>query len=279
MQFSHPKHNHFVPDAAPDPDSVSRTTHLGIGAHQDDLEFMAIHGILECFGRQDLWFGGIICTDGAGSVRTGHYAGLTDEQMRLIRSEEQRTAATIGQYAFITQLAHPSAVPKNAEKRGPMVDDIEAILKVARPDVVYIHNPFDKHPTHIGAFLATLEALRRLPKTHQPEQVFGCEVWRGLDWLPEQFKVLHDVSAHPDLVAALSAVFDSQIAGGKRYDAAVAGRRLANATFLDAHSIDSAERIAYAIDLGPLVREPDLAPRQFVGTILEEFATSITEML
>ncbi len=279
MQLSHPQQNHFVPESAPSPGSVSRTTHLGIGAHQDDLEFMALHGILECFRRRDRWFGGIICTDGSGSARTGPYADCTDEEMKAIRCEEQRIAATLGQYAFVTQLAHPSAVARNTEQRGVMVDEIEAILREARPDVVYAHNPFDKHATHVGVFLATLEALRRLPKTLRPRQVYGCEVWRSLDWLPEERKVHHDVSAHPNLAAALGGLFDSQITGGKRYDAAVDGRRLANATFLDAHSIDNAERLSYAIDLNPLVNDPSLSPQRFAATILEEFSASITEML
>ncbi len=279
MRLSHLQQNHFVPDTAPAPGSVSRTTHLGIGAHQDDLEFMALHGILECFRSRDRWFGGITCVDGAGSARTGPYVDCTDEEMKAIRSEEQKTAATLGQYAFITQLAHPSAVAKNAEQRSLMVDDIETILREARPEVVYTHNPFDKHATHVGVFLAALEALRRLPKTLQPRHVYGCEVWRGLDWLPEQRKVLHDVSAHPNLAAALSGVFDSQITGGKRYDAAVEGRRLANATFLDAYSIDNVERLSYAIDLGSLVNDSHLSPQRFAATILEEFSASITEIL
>ena len=45
------------------------TTHLGVGAHQDDLEFMALHGILECYQRPDRWFSGIMVTDGRGSSR------------------------------------------------------------------------------------------------------------------------------------------------------------------------------------------------------------------
>jgi LmbE family N-acetylglucosaminyl deacetylase len=53
-------------------EALARITHLGIGAHQDDLEFMAFHGILACFRmRDDRWFGGVTCTNGAGSSRTG----------------------------------------------------------------------------------------------------------------------------------------------------------------------------------------------------------------
>ena len=72
-------------------------------------------------------------------------------------------------------------------------------------------------------------------------------------WLPDSEKTVHDVSAHPDLATSLNRVFDSQIAGGKRYDLAVEGRRLANATFFDAHSVDEADRVQYATDLSSLI--------------------------
>jgi hypothetical protein len=51
-------------------------THLGIGAHQDDLEFMAFHGILALTTVTDRWFGGVTITDGRGSSRAGQVQGL-----------------------------------------------------------------------------------------------------------------------------------------------------------------------------------------------------------
>ena len=41
----------FVPDNKPVDEAISRTTHMAIGAHQDDLEIMAYDGILKCFGN------------------------------------------------------------------------------------------------------------------------------------------------------------------------------------------------------------------------------------
>ncbi|MCP4425341.1 MAG: PIG-L family deacetylase, partial [Chloroflexi bacterium] len=55
----------YIPDNAEVVTAVSRTTHLGIGAHQDDLEIMAYHGILACFDHNDKWFTGVTCTDGS----------------------------------------------------------------------------------------------------------------------------------------------------------------------------------------------------------------------
>ena len=45
----------FAPDRKPLKEALGRTTHLAIGAHSDDLEIMAYHGIAECFGRSDRW--------------------------------------------------------------------------------------------------------------------------------------------------------------------------------------------------------------------------------
>ncbi|MGK0456064.1 MAG: hypothetical protein ACJAUA_000354, partial [Zhongshania aliphaticivorans] len=46
MNLSQEDHDLYIPDSLPVDKALDRTTHLGIGAHQDDLEFMALHGIL-----------------------------------------------------------------------------------------------------------------------------------------------------------------------------------------------------------------------------------------
>src|SRR5262249_29633515 len=68
-----------VPDGAEAPDAVHRTTDLGIVAHADDLEFGDLAPIAVCQDDPDRWFGGVVCTDGAGSARTGPYAELSVE--------------------------------------------------------------------------------------------------------------------------------------------------------------------------------------------------------
>ena len=50
----------FVPDGKPAGEALKRTTHMGISAHQDDIEIMAYDGILKCFGRDDRWFLGLL---------------------------------------------------------------------------------------------------------------------------------------------------------------------------------------------------------------------------
>ena len=249
MKFHQPGAAVYIPDGAPLSDACARTTHLAVGAHQDDLEFMAFHGIVECFHHvEGRWFTGVTCTNGAGSSRTGRYGAYTDEQMRAVRKVEQNQAASIGRYAAMFQLDHPSSVVKNPADTM-LRDDLLAILQATRPKVVYTHNLADKHDTHIGVVIPLIQAIRALPADRRPAKVYGCEVWRALDWMEDHEKVAFDVTGYDNLAAAANGVFDSQIAGGKRYDLAVIGRRRANATFFASHGSDQADQIIYAMDI------------------------------
>ena len=96
ISFSNPSADLFIPDNAEPSQALGRTTHLGIGAHQDDLEVTALHGILACYQSDERWFGGVTVTNGSGSSRTNHYSDYTDEQMCAVRAEEQRKAAVVG---------------------------------------------------------------------------------------------------------------------------------------------------------------------------------------
>ena len=211
MQLSQTNADILIPDATDADTALQRTTHLGIGAHADDLEIMAQHGIFACFGKSDAWFTGVTCTDGRGSSRTGLYADCSDDDMVLIRKEEQGVAARIGRYSAMLQLMHTSAKAKDAAAMD-LCSDLVEILKATRPEIVYTHNPADKHATHIGVLTSVLAAIRRLPVGERPRQVYGCEVWRDLDWMPDDRKVVLDCSGHENLAAALVGVFDSQIA-------------------------------------------------------------------
>ncbi len=278
MKFHQPKAELFIPDGADETAALSRITHLGIGAHQDDLEFMAFHGIIECFQNDNEWFGGVTCTNGAGSDRMGAYGCYSDEQIQDVRRQEQKIAARIGRFGIMAQLDYPSSVvkdPNHAELR----EDLIALLRATGPRVVYTHNPADKHETHIGVMVAAIEAMRALPHEQRPNVVHGCEVWRNLDWMCDSEKVAHDVGSHDHLAAALTGVFDSQIAGGKRYDLAVQGRWRANATFFESHAIDRAEGIAFAMDLTPLVHDDSLDVADYVDGFILRFREDVLTKL
>lgn len=268
----------FVPDGTPVPDALSRITHLGIGAHQDDLEFMAFHGIVSCFANATKWFGGVTCTNGSGSARTGAYAQLTDDQMMVVRRREQNAAAVIGGYGAMVQLDYPSSAVKSATE-SRVTDDLTTILTVTRPEVVYTHNLADKHDTHVGVAIAALQAMRGLSRDQRPQHVWGCEVWRDLDWLPDGDKVLLDVSGRDHLAAALNGVFDSQIAGGKRYDTATVGRRAANATFFESHATDKVTQLNFAMDLSPLVHDETLDVADYVCAFIHKLESEVRAKL
>ncbi len=249
MKFNHPESDVFVPrDDVPPAEALARTSHLCVVAHQDDIEIMAYHGIAECFGRTDAWFSGVVVTNGSGSPRAGIYGAMSDAEMQRVRREEQRKAAALGDYSICIQLAHPSSVVKDP-RNASVVGDLKAIFTGCRPKVVYLHNPADKHDTHVAVLLRAMAALRELPPAARPERVIGCEVWRNLDWLLDSDKVELDDSVRPNLAAALLGVFDSQISGGKRYDLAAVGRRLANATFHTSHATDKGSAFTWGIDL------------------------------
>ena len=272
--FSNSSADIYVPGGGSASEALARVTHLAIGAHQDDLEFMAFPGIGECFEQPNKGFGGVVCGDGAGSSRTGRFADYTDEQMCAVRKEEQREAARVGKYAVMFQLDYPSAVMKSpADLR--LQNDLLAILQATQPEKVYAHQPADKHETHIAVLRATLGALRQLPMAQRPSQVLGCEVWRGLDWMLDADKVLLDISEREDLANQLNVLFASQIAGGKRYDLAVQGRRYANATFHNAHQGDKSSQVCVFMDLTPLVQDDGLDVVSFTEAYLDRFRTDV----
>ena len=220
----------------------------------------------------------MVVTDGAGSPRSGPFARYTDEQMKKVRRDEQRRAAKLGRYAAMIQLAHPSRLVKDP-KSEVVSGDLFAILSACRPEVVYLHNPADKHDTHIAVLLRCLEALRALPKAKRPREVYGCEVWRNLDWLVDTDKRLLDDSPRPALAAKLIGQFRSQIAGGKRYDRAIVGRRLANATFHTSHATDRVDAVTWAMDLTPLVQNEKLSIEKFTLAHLDRLRADVRDRL
>ena len=267
-----------IPDGKTVPDAISRTTHLGIGAHQDDLEFMAFHGILACYDKDDRWFGGVTITDGRGSSRAGKFKEWSDEQIAAERIREQEAAAVIGQYSFIAQLGFNSAAVRDTQQTA-VRDELRRILEVSRPEVVYLHNLADKHDTHVGCALRCIEAIRQLPQADRPKRVYGCEVWRDLDWLVDTEKTPMPISARPELARALNEVFATQIAGGKRYDLAVLGRRTANATFSNAHSTDQESAMQWAMDLTPLAQDDSLDPIAYTVGFIDRLKADVTSRL
>jgi LmbE family N-acetylglucosaminyl deacetylase len=267
----------YAADGSPVDAALARTTHLGVAAHQDDLEIMAYHGILECFGKPDKGFAGVTVTNGAGSPRDGLYARYSDEEMQVVRRKEQKKAAYVGEYSAHVFLDYSSGAVKDPHD-SPVVGDLKRIIAAAKPQVIYSHNLADKHDTHVAVTLRVIQALRDLPADARPQHLYGCEVWRNLDWLNDDDKVIFNVDGHENLATSLVGLFDSQVAGGKRYDLATMGRRRANATYLASHGVDESTSLIFAIDLTP-VMDPKVDVKEYTLGYIDRFAQEVSGRL
>jgi LmbE family N-acetylglucosaminyl deacetylase len=268
----------FVPDGVPEAEALARTTHMGIVAHPDDLEILAHPAILDCFGRDDRWFCGVVVADGAGSARGGPYAHVSDAEMVVIRRREQHKAAVVGEYGAVAMLGAPSAAVQDPARPG-IVETLVDLLRRARPRLLFTHNLADRHDTHVSVALATIDACRALPRDDRPQRVLGGEGWRDLDWLTGEDKLALDVSPRESLTAALIGVFDSQITGGKRYDLAAQGRRRAHATQQESHQIDATSALSLYMDLTPLVADPALDPEAYAAERIDRFARDVRDRI
>ncbi len=275
LQLNNPGAELFIPDGAGEDEALQRTTHMAIGAHPDDVEIMAYHAIIECFGNEEEWLTAVTVTNGAGSPRDDVYADYTDEEMRLVRKVEQKKAAMIGEYSLVALLDYPSSAVKDPSNEE-VVAELTELIRQASPQVISTHNLADKHDTHVAVALRTIQALRSLPTEARPEKLYGCEVWRDLDWMIDEDKVAFDVSAHENLAGALTGVMDSQVCGGNRYDLATMGRRRANATYYATHGVETASGMIFAMDLTPLIEDTSLDIGQYVAEHINRFAEDVS---
>jgi LmbE family N-acetylglucosaminyl deacetylase len=278
MKFNLDTAQIYVPDGLPAETALARTTHLAIGAHQDDLEIMAIDGILQCYQRDERWFTGVVVTNGRGSPRAGLYGDYSDDEMWVVRNKEQQKAAIVGEYAAQILLDYPSRAVKDGSDKEP-VEDLRQLINLARPEVIYTHNLADKHPTHIGVTLKVIAAIRSLSREERPKRLYGCEVWRDLDWLLDGDKVAFDCSVQENLQMALVSLFDSQVTGGKRYDLATMGRRRAHATYHTSHHTDITTGLVFAMDLTPLVEDDNLDIATYVQGYIDRFAEDVSQRI
>lgn len=265
-----------VPDGLPIAQALARTTHLGIGAHADDLEIFAISAILECFEHPERWFTGVTLSDGAGSAR-GALGAISDAELVARRRQEQREAARLGRYSAQLQFGYPSAQLKDRDARERAIDELVQVLRATQPEIVLTHNLCDRHDTHVATTLCVLRACQRLSASERPQQLLGCEVWRDLDWLVDAQRVALLADQQEPLQRALLEVFESQLGGGKRYDLATLGRRRAHATYSASHVSDAHEGLVFAMDLSELLHGGD--ERQLVERAISAFREDVFSRL
>lgn len=257
---------------------TEKVKYLTICAHQDDNEIMAIHGILKGYYSKKFSFACVVTTDGGGSARSGEYKDYTDEMMKKVRIEEQKKASEIGRYHSLYLLNYTSKEVKDDDNKD-IVNEYKDIILELKPKVIYTHNILDKHPTHLGVVKKVIAAIQSLDKKDRPNIVYGCEVWRGLDWINDEKKIGLDVSRNEKLQKQLLNVFKSQIAGGKAYTKATIGRRYANATYFQSHSVDSYKMISFAIDLTPLIKNDGLSIKEYATTFINDLYEDINSKI
>lgn len=221
----------------------------------------------------------MVCTDGAGSTQGDDPTrAVSSSELVARRVAEQREAASLGGYGFVSQLLHPSSVVRSPAGQQTLVEQLEALLRATRPANIYTHNLADKHDTHVAVAAAAVKAVRLLPEADRPVRMVGVEGWRDLDWLPDHDKVRMDVTPYADLANRLAQVFTSQL-GPKRYDLASEGRRRANATIFEPRQPDDAEQVIVALDLTPLARNDDVDPVRYVRSAIERFGDEVARTL
>lgn len=278
MQFFKPGAEIFIPDGAEVGRALARTTHLAIAAHPDDIEILAVDGILKCFHAPTKGFMSVILTNGAGTYREGAYAASSDEEIARERRLEQKKAAMVGEYCAAVMLDYQSSEIKDVRNPAPL-NDLRQILGEVHPEVLYTHNLTDRHDTHVATALRTIQALRSLPAGQQPKEFYGCEVWRDLDWMNDADKMVFPVDDHPNIAAALLGVHDTQNSGGKRIDLATLGRRSAHASYNSSHSIDKTSALMLAMDLAPLLKDPHLDPADYACSLIDHFRNEIVDRI
>jgi len=113
----------------------------------------------------------------------------------------------------------PSWITPARTSRAPQIrvpGRTSAAARSGAAEVVYTHNLADKTRHARSVALRTVAAIREMPRESRPKRLYGCEVWRGLDWMVDADKVIFSLDQHENIAMSLVGIFDSQIVGGKR---------------------------------------------------------------
>lgn len=266
MEFHNKKSQLIIPKGN-EALKLSSTTHLGIGAHPDDNEIKGYHGIGTCYKKDDQWYMGVVLTDGAGGTKNGVYAALSSNDLIAVRRRELEMASNIGDFLALANLNYTSDELKES-RRGDVTEDLIHILEETQPEIVYVHNLFDEHDTHVAAALSSIDALREVSSVFKPKHVYGCEVTEGLDWYSD--KVRLDVSMHPEIARAILYIFISQSDISRNYPHATLSRWDANAVF-DRDNKEGPSSICFAMELTELVHDLTSDIGAFVDEKGQEF--------
>ncbi|MGN0796499.1 MAG: PIG-L deacetylase family protein [Christensenellales bacterium] len=245
---------------------MEKVKSLAIGAHPDDAEIFAMSAIA------NKGFALIVLSDGAGCCRGEGIENLTSQELIALREKEQAEAAKAGGYLCHYMLGYSS---EQVRKGGGEIEEkIAEIIDVLKPENVYVHNPFDSHPTHIGAFWRAFNSLKKAE--FKPNKLYACEVWRGLDWFEGKEKVILSTDGTDEISDAVLSKFTSQNAT-KAYNVGAKGRRYANATFSGSHERNTVNSFNWALDLTEYLYCDETEFKNFLIKKLEDFKSKVLE--
>ena len=188
---------------------------LGIGAHPDDLEFMAGGTLANFAGAGHLVF---MATTTNGDQ--GHFEIMPEELSRIRFAEATEGARVIGaEYECLGY--HDEHLTAGIEERSRVIE----LLRRLQPDIVITHPPNDYHPDHratfelvfAAAFVATVPHVHigTLPPLKAVPQVFCAPAVGNFDSQPEYYI---DITDSVDKKIAALAKHESQIVWLREHD-------------------------------------------------------------
>lgn len=251
--------------------------YLCVCAHPSDCEIMAIDGIQRGYRAQKYSFSCVVTTDGSENERGGKYLKSSDKRMSNVLASEQRKAAELGRYNSVYFMNYKAEEARDQENEDIVAEYIE-IIKELKPRIVYTHSLLDRDPTHVCVAVKVINALRKLRKGDQPKVVYGCEMWRDLDWIDKDKIVSFDISKNIRLQRQLISVFKSQIINRDYINAAI-GRRYVNAAFSRDDKKKEAKLTARAINMTTLLRRKELPIKRYAMSFIDDLYSEINDSM
>lgn len=248
-----------------------------ICAHPSDCEIMAIDGIQRGYRAKKYTFAAVITTDGSDSERNGKLQKASNRRIASMRMSEQKKAATLGRYNSVYFMNYKPEQARNQEDED-IVNEYVEIIKELKPRIIYTHSILDRDPTHVAVAVKVINALRKLRKTQMPALLYGCEVWRDLDWVDPSKVVSFDVSHNIRLQKQLIMVHKSQNLSRDYLNAAV-GRRYVNATFSKSEKKKEAKLTSRAINMTTLLRRKEFPIKRFAMSFIDDLYSEINDSM
>ncbi len=249
---------------------VPATTNLlAIASHHDDIELMAMDGVLKAYGSKKYAFYACVVGDASNCNKIGKYADCSDKELMETRNQEQARASQIGEYEDLILLKKSQSDIEDLDNTT-IVKELQKIILDINPDVVYTHNIFDRNLSHVRLALKVIEAILALPEESRPRLLYGCEIFRSLDWLPERYRVNFDISDNKEIQSRLIGVYDTMAEHSQNFAKAVVGRKLSNATFLGDKMGEEDKMLWFGLNLTPVISK-GIPLKDYVIKILNDY--------